>query len=186
MKQFLAWLATAAALQFTLPAEVHAQAADPRLDTLFSELRAATGPVQAQSLENAIWQIWHSHPNADLKEILDDGIRYMSLGALAKAHQVFAGLVERAPDWAEAWNKRATANYLLGRLEESAADIDQVLKREPRHFGALSGLGLVELARDREAEALDAFERALAVHPWLPGAGERIRALRQKLKGRPI
>ena len=95
-------------------------------------------------------------------------------------------LTRLAPDFAEAWNKRATVLYLRGRLEESVIDVKRTLKLEPRHFGALSGLGLIYLAVGQPEIALKALDAALAIHPQMPGPREKAEQLRDDLKGRKL
>jgi tetratricopeptide (TPR) repeat protein len=90
------------------------------------------------------------------------------------------------PDWAEAWNKRATARYLAGEHERSLADIDRVLALEPRHFGALAGMALIHIARGQYREALAAYRRALAVNPFLKERFELIPALERMVGEKPI
>lgn len=85
-------------------------------------------------------------------------------------------------DFAEAWNKRATLHYLLGNYEESLADIEQVLELEPRHFGALSGKGLVHLQRGELTRAKEAFTALLSVHPNSPGARNNLELIEQEIR----
>ena len=94
---------------------------------------------------------------------------------------VFDDLVDIAPEYAEAWNKRATVHFLLGNLADSIADVDVTLDLEPRHFGALSGLGQIELQLGDPAAALSAFEAALLMHPHLPGTRDLNTQLRRNL-----
>ena len=110
----------------------------------------------------------------------------MGAGAFPIAVLSFNRLVEREPGFAEAWNRRATLHYLMGNYAASIDDIEHTLELEPRHFGALSGLGLIMLGLDRPAAALRSFEAALAVHPYLPGARTHIVELRRRLDGDPI
>jgi len=110
----------------------------------------------------------------------------MNFNDHAAALGAFDEIIRLAPGFAEGWNKRATIHYLLGNYDASAADIESTLALEPRHFGALSGLGLVRIAQGDEAKALEAFEAALAVHPHLPGADSHIKELRQRVKGKRI
>ena len=91
----------------------------------------------------------------------------------------------REPGFAEAWKKRATLLYLIGDDDGSVAKVRRTLALEPRHFGALSGLGLINARHDRPETALHSFEAALAIHPFLPGARANVDALREQLKGDP-
>jgi tetratricopeptide (TPR) repeat protein len=184
MKRFMAWLATAATLTFTFP--VLADQNDPELAALFDRLRAAPDAAEAHEIERKIWRLWLATGNDIVDQFVELGLEAMAVEDYDNALKVFDEVVKMVPDYAEGYNKRATIQYLRGDFDASAADIEETLKREPRHFGALSGLGLVNLARGREAEALAAFDRALAIHPHLPGASTHIRALREKLKGRGI
>jgi tetratricopeptide (TPR) repeat protein len=95
-------------------------------------------------------------------------------------------MVARAPEWAEAWNKRATALYLAGEHDRSLANIDRVLALEPRHFGALAGMGLIRIARGQYRDALAAYRRALAVNPFLKERFELIPTLERMVGEKPI
>jgi tetratricopeptide (TPR) repeat protein len=95
-------------------------------------------------------------------------------------------VVQLAPGFAEGWNKRATALYLLGRFDDSIKDIDKTLALEPRHFGALSGLGLCNAQLDKEKEALDAFEKALSINPNMPGIREDAENLKKSIAQKSI
>ncbi len=159
---------------------------DPRLDGLFTQLRQANSTEAARPIESDIWEIWLQSGDPAADTLMADGIAAMNAGDAEQAMAAFDRLVALKPNFAEAWNKRATALYLLGRFPESIKDIDRVLALEPRHFGALSGLGLCDLQLDRDKAALDAFERAAAVDPNLPGVRSRIEALRKQLEGEPI
>jgi len=184
MEQFLRWLAAWATLWIVNPAL--AAQDDPRLNALFEALAEAEDPRDATLLETSIWLIWHQSGDPRIDALMAEGIEAMDETEYAKAEAIFGRIVERAPRFAEGWNKRATVRYLRGNYQGSIDDIDKTIALEPRHFGALSGLGLVYLALGREEAALDAFKRALAVHPRLPGTAEQIRALEEKLRGRRI
>ena len=184
LRRVMTWIAAAASLGFATVGLANQN--DPRLGPLFDRLKAAPSAEAAADEEQAIWQIWHESGSAEIDTLMVRGLQAMGSRNLREALAAFDEMVRRAPRFAEAWNKRATVNYLMGRFAESAADIDRTLALEPRHFGALSGLGLVYLALDEEQKALDAFDRALAVHPNLAGADTHIRALREKLRGRKI
>ena len=98
----------------------------------------------------------------------------------------FEDIIKRAPGFAEGWNKRSTLFYLAGEHHRSKADAKKTLELEPRHFGALSGLGLIHLAHGEEEMALEAFEKAILIHPFVAGANIQIQDLRKKLRSRPV
>lgn len=156
------------------------------LDPLFRELGEARYPETAQQLEREIWRAWLDSGDEAVDEELRDGIRAMRTGRMEDAIARFSEVVEMAPDFAEGWNKRATAYYLNGELAKSMRDIQKTLSLEPRHFGAISGMGLIFLQRGDERAALDAFEEVLEIHPQAPGAGKHAKRLRKKLQGREI
>lgn len=182
MKRLMAWMATAATLSFTVPAM--AAQNDPRLDDLFLQLKAVSEVEQAREIEQSIWQIWLQSDNEQVTAHLAAGLRAMGSRAPRQALAIFDRIVEIAPDFAEGWNKRATVHYMLGNFDQSVADIQRTLALEPRHFGALSGLGLINLAIDRERQALEAFEAALKIYPLMQGADSHIQELKAKIKGR--
>ncbi len=159
---------------------------DPRLTGLFTQLKAADSAAAAQPLEAQIWDIWTQSGNAQTDDLMEAGIAALAAQDGEEALAAFDRVVKLAPNFAEGWNKRATTLYLLGRYADSIADIGKVLALEPRHFGALSGLGLCEAQRDRLPEAVAAFERALAVNPNMPGAILNLRNLKAELSKRSI
>lgn len=105
----------------------------------------------------------------------------MSSGRYTIALNLLNNLVKKQPDFAEAWNRRATVHYLLGDYEQSLADIEQTLILEPRHFGAISGIGLIMLQVGDNERAIHAFERVLQISPKNMGAAKSIKDLEQKL-----
>ncbi len=184
LRRVMAWIAAAATLGFATVGL--ATQNDPRLGPLFDRLRTAPGPEAAAVHEQTIWEIWHDSGSAEIDGLMAHGLQAMAGRDFRRALAAFDEMVRRAPGFAEGWNKRATVNYLMGRYRDSIADIERTLALEPRHFGALSGLGLVYLALDEEEKALEAFDRAIAVHPNIAGADTHIRALRDRLRGRKI
>ncbi len=184
MKRMLGWLATATAL--TLSAPVIASQNDPRLGAMFDRLKTTPDAGEAAEIEQDIWRIWHQSDDETVEKMMTIGLRAMAFRDHLGALEAFDRIVKTAPEFAEGWNKRATIHYLMGNYRAAIADIEKTLMLEPRHFGALSGLGLVHLALDDEAAALRAFDAALAIHPTLPGAETHIKELREKLGGRPI
>jgi tetratricopeptide (TPR) repeat protein len=187
MKHLMAWMATAAVLHFALPADVAQAAQDnPALDGLFTRLKSEGDPRTARIVEAAIWQIWLQSGDPEVDKIMQRGIGAMNDRDLSAALAAFDEVVERAPDFAEGWNKRATVHYFLQNYDQSIADIQRTLVLEPRHFGALSGLGLVSLAMGQEVQALQAFEEAVKIYPSMHGLKDQIKELRERVKGKGI
>jgi tetratricopeptide (TPR) repeat protein len=131
--------------------------------------------------ERALWALWSRSGDATIDHILEIGVAQMREGQIEASVETFSDIIRRRPDFAEGWNKRATAYYLLGDWRRSAADCDEVLKRNPQHFGALSGYGMIWLQLDQPTRALARFEEALAVNPNLDSVHETIDALRALL-----
>lgn len=159
---------------------------DPRLDNLFDVLRFSEEPLEIRATENLIWATWMHHDNAEYDRLMRVGSAALSAGQFDQAVGIFSSLIEKAPDYAEAWNKRATVYFLIGDLALSVEDVGRTLELEPRHFGALSGLGQIELLRGNGDAALKAFEGALEVHPQLPGIEGLIRELEETVHGREL
>ena len=156
---------------------------DSRLDALFERLQETSDPVDAATTQQRIWQIWIESDDAASSQLMRRGMAAMAGGDSESALDAFDELVTLAPDFAEAWNKRATVYYLMGRFDESVTDIQQTLELEPRHFGALSGLALIYDAVDNPEAAIRSLEAALDINPHLHGSRDRLRSLREKMKG---
>lgn len=159
---------------------------DPALPALFERLAAAGDVAAARELEAQIWSTWGEIDDREAAALMAAGEREMASRAWPSALQTFDQLISLRPDFAEAWNKRATLHYLMGNYRLSVLDIQRTLALEPRHFGALSGLGLIFIVTEQPEPALRSFEAALAIHPYLPGARTHIEALRQQLRGEPL
>jgi tetratricopeptide (TPR) repeat protein len=110
------------------------------------------------------------------------GDRLMNAGYHGDALRVFTAVIDQQPAYAEAWNRRATLHYLMGNFAESVSDIDQTLKLEPRHFGALSGLGLVYLQQNNLLKAREAFESLLSIHPNSQAARQNLESVLEALR----
>jgi len=147
---------------------------------LLAALRDPDASVRSLA-ERALWEVWSRSGNEDVDHLLRAGIAEMQHGQLEASIDTFSEVIRRQPDFAEGWNKRATVYYLVGEYRKSAADCDEVLKRNPSHFGALSGYGMIWLRLDEPARALERFEQALAVNPNLESVRETIDALRALL-----
>jgi tetratricopeptide (TPR) repeat protein len=150
-----------------------------RLTALFRELRETATPAVAEEIQDLIWAHWCDHDEAAANELMQEGIAAMAAEEFEQARSLFDALVGATPDWAEAWNKRATVSFILGDDADSLADIVRVLEREPRHFGALSGFGQIALRNGFVHEAIVAFEAAIAINPHLRGVGALIADLKR-------
>jgi len=159
---------------------------DPRLEELFALLKAAPSYGAAQPAEAAVWGIWSETDDPAVRILMGNGIAAVARRDYRSALEKFDQIVAIAPDYAEGWNKRATVHYLLGLYPASLSDIDKTLGLEPRHFGALSGRGLVFIELNEEELALESFEAALAIHPNLPGAANNAKILRKRIEDRAI
>lgn len=180
------WIALVlAAILVTAPAPAPADQQDTRLDGLFDRLQTARNQDEADIISESIWAIWTYAGIEDVDRLMSVGIVAMAQGQFAVALAAFDAIVAKAPKFAEGWNKRATVYYLIGRYQDSIADVERTLALEPRHYGAISGLGLIHLALGQDKAALAAFERALRVNPHMPVIHEHVRALKRKLQGAP-
>jgi Tfp pilus assembly protein PilF len=156
---------------------------DARLDALFQDLLGTGDQVAADAVQDRIWDIWLENPREDLLVLMRDGVKSMNEDRYEEALADFDQVVAADPNYAEGWNKRANAEYLLGNYDAAVQDIRRVLSLEPRHFGALAGLGLVYLAIDEPAGALKAFNAALAINPHLDGVRDQAMKIRQQMAG---
>ena len=138
-------------------------------------------PLVRALAEQAMWRVWSRSGDDDTDRLLGIGVEAMSERRGEVAVETFTRIIERRPDFAEGWNKRATVYYLLGEYRKSLADCDEVMKRNPYHFGALSGYGMIYLQLGDPARALGYFERALAVNPNLSQVEESVETLRELL-----
>jgi len=153
---------------------------DPALDQLFEQLQQAQSDAQAKAIEARIWQIWLATEDENAAALMSQLTYAMSVGQHELALKLTDQLVDSNPDFSEAWNKRATIQYLLGNHGLSVADIKQTLLLEPRHFGALSGLGLIFMASGNYEAALDAFNAVLKISPGSAnarGSAERAKSM---------
>lgn len=159
---------------------------DPRLEDLFERLQAADDPATAAPIEELIWQIWFEHDDSGIASQIMTAVAQMNSNQLENALATLNRLVEAAPEFAEAWNRRATLHYIMGNYAASEADIVKTLQLEPFHFGALSGRGLVLISQGKYEEARNAFSRALEVNPNMPEVKNNIDQINQYLSRRTI
>jgi len=161
-----------------LPERRPARSLPTRLEQFFDRLIACATPGEAQPIEEAIWSAWMYHGHEEAQVALDRASADIAARRFDLAETRLAILLRRRPDWAEAWNKRATLCYLMERDDDSVEAIHRTLALEPRHFGALCGLGEILRSRGDTEAALLAFGLALRLHPHLGSVRETALALR--------
>ena len=140
---------------------------------LIAALRDSDAKVRAIA-EEALWAVWSRSGDARVDDLFVRGVSEMSAEHFSEAIATFTRVIQLSPDFAEGWNKRATALFLAGEYRRSLADCDEVMKRNPQHFGALSGYGQIYLRLDQPEKALEYFRRALAVNPNLDGVHDLV------------
>ena len=171
-------LAPALTIAFGAAAPASARQNDTRLDKLFDTLQTTASEHEAQIVVARIWELWFQSGRPDIDNLLARGGAALNRGDFKEALDWYNDVIKEDPDFAEGWNRRATLYFMMGEYEASIADIESTLALEPRHFGALSGLGLVNIRLERIDAAIKAFEAALEVNPHMPGARQNIRLLR--------
>jgi tetratricopeptide (TPR) repeat protein len=156
------------------------------LDFLFGALKVAPNEESAKAIEERIWAVWIVSPS-DTANLLMSRVRTaVEQKDTDLAIRLLDGIIKVKPDYVEAWNRRATLYYAKKDYGRALADIREVLRREPRHFGALSGLGLILQDIGDDKHALEAYRRALEVYPRLQRIPELVKDLQQKVEGRDI
>jgi tetratricopeptide (TPR) repeat protein len=156
------------------------------LDFLFGALKAAPDEVSAKLVEARIWAIWLQTPSDTAALLMMRAKAAMDAQQPDVALKLLDAIIKLRPDYVEAWNRRATLYYLQNDYARSLADIAQVLAREPRHFGALAGLGMIMQDLGEDKRALDAFRKALAIDPYLEKVPDLVKQLSEKVEGRDI
>jgi tetratricopeptide (TPR) repeat protein len=156
-----------------------------KLDGLFERLKTAE-EAEAGRIETEIWIEWSKSGSPALDLLLQRGRDAMDLGDYPAAIEHFSAVIDQDPDFAEAWNSRATAFYMAGEFGPSVADIGHVLNLNPRHFGALSGLALILEETGKPERALEVYRAAVAIHPHMEGAAEAIERLEKQAEGQEL
>jgi tetratricopeptide (TPR) repeat protein len=156
------------------------------IDTLFGALKIAPDEASAKAIEDRIWAIWMSSGSdtcnllmSRVKDATDDKDYDLAI-------KLLDAIVTIKPDYVEAWNRRATLRYIKHEYGPALADLREVLAREPRHFGALAGLGLILQDIGDDKHALEAYQAALAIDPHLRDLNDTVKTLREKVEGRDI
>ena len=138
-------------------------------------------PLVRAFAENTMWRVWSRSGDDAVDQLFAVGVEQMDARLGEAAVETFTEVIRRRPEFAEGWNKRATVYYLVGEYEKSLADCDEVMKRNPYHFGALSGYGMIYLKLDRPAKALDYLQQALRVNPNLESVQQTVEMLKSML-----
>jgi tetratricopeptide (TPR) repeat protein len=138
-------------------------------------------PLVRGFVESAMWSVWSRSGHAEVDQLFAAGVEQMGRRELEAAVETFSRVIQRRPDFAEGWNKRATVYFLLGDYRRSLADCDEVVARNPYHWGALSGYGMIYMKLDEPSRAIEYLERALAVNPNLDQVAQMIEVLKMLL-----
>lgn len=167
---------------------VRAAQDDPRLNDLFDRLQTVEQPREIASLANQIWAIWHRYDGdaSTVSTLLERGIAEMQARDFEAAEESFSNAIEADQSFAEAWNKRATLRYLAGDFRGSVLDIQRTLQLEPRHFGALSGLGMIYAQLEEWDLALKAYQQVLGIIPRDANAKRWVEVIEEKLANQEI
>jgi tetratricopeptide (TPR) repeat protein len=156
------------------------------IDFLFEALKVAPDDDSAKAIENRIWALWLAS-GSDTADLLMARVKLaMEAKDFDLAIRLLNAVVEIRPGYTEAWNRRATLYFMKKDYSNALADIRQVLSREPRHFGALAGLGTIMEEFGDDKQALEAFRKAQTVHPRLKGVADQVKSLAEKVEGRDI
>ena len=190
----LALLAALGAWTLSLPqtgvpsftAQAQADQKDKRLPALFKKLKAAPTTSDAALIESDIWKIWFETHDKELDALMDAGGVSMQGREFEGALIAFNEIIKKRPDFAEGWNRRATLYYLMGEYDKSMADIAQTLKLEPKHIGAISGMGLIDIEQEKFEDAEKAYKRVLEISPKNLGAQKNLETVRELIKRKSI
>lgn len=156
------------------------------LDFLFGALKAAPDEISAKHVEARIWAIWLQTPSDTAGLLMTRAKAAMDAHQMDVAIKLLDAVIKLRPDYTEAWNRRATLYYLKNDYGRSLADIEEVLIREPRHFAALAGLGMIMQDLGDDKRALDAYRKALDINPHIEKVPEIVKTLTEKVEGRDI
>ena len=159
---------------------------DVELDNLFLELKKNI-PSLSSRVAQKIWTLWSTHPtDQKLTSLLDEGSRLVQDQKLNRAIDVFTEAIELDPNWAEAWNKRATVFYMVGEFKKSQDDIDKVLELENRHFGALAGQGMVNIQLKNYDKAKRSYQKVQEIYPAMKSPKVMIEQIEELIKRQSI
>ena len=159
---------------------------DNKLNQLFIELKVNQSN-DAFIVEQEIWKLWSTHPtDIELTARLEEGAQFVRTQQLSKAIEIFTEVIKLDQNWAEAWNKRATVFYMMGKFKQSQEDIDKVLALEARHFGALAGQGLVNIQLKNYEKAILSYQQVKEIYPSMQSPEIMIRRIEELIKQQTI
>lgn len=161
-------------------------ASSSNMDALFQRLRTTPSAEEAEAIEVTIRHVWSQSGRHGVDALMVRAVEAIHSNNYDGALETLDRIVTAAPDYAEGWNLRATVHYLREDYGRAVTDIERVLALEPRHFGALAGLGRIFLELEDKKAALTAFEMALSIHPHLAEVRDEVSTLREELAGVPI
>jgi tetratricopeptide (TPR) repeat protein len=156
------------------------------LDFLFGALKVAPDDVTAKAIEERIWALWIASRSDTTTLLMSRAQAAIEQKDTDLAIKLLDAIIKIKPKYVEAWNRRATIYYMKKDYGHALADIREVLRREPRHFGALSGLGLIMQDIGDDKQALEVYRRALAIHPRIQRIPDLVKTLQEKVEGRDI
>ena len=185
-KVMMPWLFLLLGIQVAL-SDGRSSINDEELGLLFNQLLEIQSSSEADQITLKIWEIWTNDAETEFgQSTMLEGVSLMNRNSLVAAEKLFSELILSSPDYIEAWNKRATVRYMMGQLENSLNDVYVVLSKEPKHFGAMSGLGLIMIQREDFEGALSAYKKLIAIHPFSKDALSLVPILEQRVLGRSI
>ena len=162
---------------------IEANEINKKLNQLFNDLLISNNYTSATKIEQKIWKLWSTHPdNKKLTVMLSQGSDAVNSNQLNKAIDIFTNVINLDPNWAEAWNKRATVFYMIGEYQKSQNDINKVLELEQRHFGALAGQGLVNIKLKNYEKAIKSYKKALKIYPSMQSPEIMIKEIEALIK----
>lgn len=176
IKQILRFVIFSSAL---VVSQVRADQNNPELNGLFNQLHETVDMVVAMGLTREIWDNWYQHDDPDVEALMEKGQTSIRSAKYNDALGYFSEIIQLDPNFAEGWNRRATVYFLMGEYELSTSDVAETLEREPRHFGALSGQGMIYIQLRDVANALEYMERAIEENPHMPRVKNSIENLKK-------
>ncbi len=159
---------------------------NPELELLFDSLHNTDNSSEAAAITQKIWENWYQTDNQRVARLMNLGDVSMRRGKLKDAVALFSEIIELQPDYAEGWNRRATVYYMMGEYQLSTNDVAETLLREPRHFGALSGQGMIYMQLQEKELALEFYKKALELNPHMSGVKQNIRMIRKLIQDEVI